>query len=96
MFDFSNFSYVLAAVLFILGIKKLSHPKTARDGNFLAASGMLIAIVATLLFYSEINYQLIIVGMIIGALIGATFAIKVEMTQMPQMVAIFNLSLIHI
>ena len=90
MFDFSNFSYVLAAVLFILGIKKLSHPKTARDGNFLAAFGMLIAIVATLIFYSEINYQLIIVGMIIGALIGATFAIKVEMTQMPQMVAIFN------
>ena len=63
MFDFSNFSYVLAAVLFILGIKKLSHPKTARDGNFLAAFGMLIAIVATLIFYSEINYQLIIVGM---------------------------------
>ena len=59
MFDFSNFSYVLAAVLFILGIKKLSHPKTARDGNFLAAFGMLIAIVATLIFYSEINYQLI-------------------------------------
>ena len=90
MFDFSNFAYVLAAILFILGIKKLSHPKTARDGNFLAAFGMLIAIVATLIFYSEINYQLIIVGMIIGALIGATFAIKVEMTQMPQMVAIFN------
>ena len=90
MFDFSSLSYVLAAVLFILGIKKLSHPKTARDGNFMAAFGMLIAIIATLIFYSEINYQLIIIGMIIGAIIGATFAIKVEMTQMPQMVAIFN------
>ena len=90
MIDFSSFSYVLAAVLFILGIKKLSHPKTARDGNFLSAAGMLIAIVATLIFYSEINYQYIIIGMIIGSIIGATFAIKVEMTQMPQMVAIFN------
>ena len=90
MINLSSFSYVLAAVLFILGIKKLSHPKTARDGNFLAAFGMLIAIVATLFFYSEVNYQYIIAGMIIGAIIGATFAIKVEMTQMPQMVAIFN------
>ena len=90
MIDLSSFSYVLAAVLFILGIKKLSHPKTARDGNFLSAFGMLIAIVATLIFYSEINYNYIIIGMIIGSIIGATFAIKVEMTQMPQMVAIFN------
>ena len=73
MINLSSFSYVLAAVLFILGIKKLSHPKTARDGNFLAAFGMLIAIVATLFFYSEINYQYIIAGMIIGAIIGATF-----------------------
>ena len=90
MFDYSSIAYVLASVLFILGIKKLSHPKTARDGNFVAASGMLIAIVATLVFYSNIDFQLILIGMAIGAIIGATFAIKVEMTQMPQMVAIFN------
>jgi len=90
MFVYSSIAYVLASVLFILGIKKLSHPKTARDGNFIAASGMLIAIVATLVFYSNIDFQLILIGMAIGAIIGATFAIKVEMTQMPQMVAIFN------
>ena len=90
MFDYSSIAYVLASVLFILGIKKLSHPKTARDGNFVAASGMLIAIVATLVFYSNIDFQLILIGIAIGAIIGATFAIKVEMTQMPQMVAIFN------
>mgnify|MGYP001307592276 FL=1 len=90
MFEYSSIAYVLASVLFILGIKKLSHPKTARDGNFVAASGMLIAIVATLVFYSNIDFQLILIGMAIGAIIGATFAIKVEMTQMPQMVAIFN------
>ena len=90
MFVYSSIAYVLASVLFILGIKKLSHPKTARDGNFIAASGMLIAIVATLVFYSNIDFQLILIGIAIGAIIGATFAIKVEMTQMPQMVAIFN------
>ena len=90
MFDYSSIAYVLASVLFILGIKKLGHPKTARDGNFVAASGMLIAIVATLVFYSKIDFQLILIGIAIGAIIGATFAIKVEMTQMPQMVAIFN------
>ena len=87
---YSNISYVLAAVLFILGIKKLSHPKTARNGNFIAASGMLIAILATLLSYGAIDLQMIFIGMIIGSIIGATFALKVEMTQMPQMVAIFN------
>ena len=88
--EIANIFYVLTAVLFILGLKKLSHPKTARSGNTIAAAGMLIAIVATLIAYDQIDYQLIAVGMIIGTIIGATFAIKVEMTQMPQMVAIFN------
>ena len=88
--NYSNIFYVLASVLFILGIKKLSHPKTARNGNFIAASGMLIAILATLLSYGKIDLQMILIGMIIGSVIGATFAMKVEMTQMPQMVAIFN------
>ena len=86
----SNLSYVLASVLFILGIKKLSHPKTARKGNFIAALGMLIAILATLLSNGQIDLNLILVGMIIGSIVGALFATKVEMTQMPQMVAIFN------
>jgi len=88
--EYTNLSYVLASVLFILGIKKLSHPKTARDGNFIAAFGMLIAIIATLVSYGKIDFQMIAIGIIIGAIIGATFAMKVEMTQMPQMVAIFN------
>ncbi len=89
--DYSNIAYVLASVLFILGIKKLSHPKTARNGNSIAAFGMLIAIVATLLSHNDqINFQMIAIGVTIGAIIGATFATKVEMTQMPQMVAIFN------
>ena len=86
----TNIFYVLAAVLFILGIKQLSHPKTARNGNLIASIGMLIAIVTTLVVYGQLDLRLIAVGMIIGAIIGATFAIRVEMTQMPQMVAIFN------
>ena len=89
---YTNIFYVLASVLFILGIKKLSHPRTARNGNMLAFIGMMIAIVATLIAKHEfeIDFQLIAIGIVIGIIIGAIFAIKVEMTQMPQMVAIFN------
>ncbi len=88
--DFSNIAYVLASVFFILGIKKLSHPKTARSGNSIATFGMFIAIIATLIYYDQLDFQIIGIGIIIGALIGVIFATKVEMTQMPQMVAIFN------
>ena len=88
--NYTNVFYVLASVLFILGIKKLSHPKTARNGNFLSACGMFIAIVSTLVANDNIDLQMIALGMIIGSAIGALFAQKVEMTQMPQMVAIFN------
>ena len=89
---YTNIFYVLASVLFILGIKKLSHPRTARNGNMIAFNGMMIAIVATLIAKHEIeiDFQLIAIGIVVGIIIGATFAIKVEMTQMPQMVAIFN------
>ena len=88
--NYTNVFYVLASVLFILGIKKLSHPKTARNGNFLSACGMFIAIVSTLIANDDIDLQMIALGMIIGSAIGALLAQKVEMTQMPQMVAIFN------
>tara|TARA_B100000945_G_scaffold122627_1_gene97431 strand:- start:8626 stop:10023 length:1398 start_codon:yes stop_codon:yes gene_type:complete len=88
--DIPNISYLAASILFILGIKRLSHPKTAQNGNFLAALGMLIAILATVSTETLINLELIIIGIIIGSIVGATFAVKVEMTQMPQMVAIFN------
>ena len=88
--EYTNIFYVLASVLFILGIKKLSHPKTARNGNTIAFIGMMIAISVTLFSYGQLDYWQIATGMIIGAIIGATFAIRVKMTQMPQMVAIFN------
>ncbi len=88
--EYTNLFYVLAAVLFILGLKKLSHPRTARKGNLIAAVGMLIAIVVTLVSAGKIDFKLIVIGMVIGSVVGGFFAIKVEMTAMPQMVAIFN------
>ncbi|MEL0338493.1 MAG: NAD(P)(+) transhydrogenase (Re/Si-specific) subunit beta [bacterium] len=85
-----NVLYVLSSVLFIFGIKRLSHPKTARSGNFIASMGMLIAIITTLIAKGNISLELVGLGILIGSIIGAFFAIRVEMTQMPQMVAIFN------
>lgn len=88
--ELKNLFYVIAAVCFILGLKRLSHPKTARGGNFIASFGMLIAIIATLYYGNVLDFKLIAIGMIIGSIIGGFAAQKVEMTQMPQMVAIFN------
>ena len=85
-----NIFYLLSSVLFIFGIKRLSHPRTARSGNLIASMGMLIAIITTLVVSDSLSYELIGIGIIIGAIIGAFFAVRVEMTQMPQMVAIFN------
>ena len=85
-----NIFYVLSSILFIFGIKKLSHPRTARSGNLIASMGMLIAIVTTLVISDSLSYELIGIGIIIGTIIGAFFAMRVKMTQMPQMVAIFN------
>ena len=88
--NLENALYVLSSVLFIFGIKRLSHPKTARSGNFISSMGMLIAIITTLVAYGNISLELVGLGILIGSIIGAFFAIRVEMTQMPQMVAIFN------
>jgi NAD(P) transhydrogenase subunit beta len=82
--------YLVASVCFIFGIKKLSSPKTARRGNQLAASGMLLAIIVTLLDQRILTFEYIILGMVVGAAIGAVMAIKVQMTGMPQMVGLLN------
>jgi NAD(P) transhydrogenase subunit beta len=84
-----NLAYLLAAVLFIFGLKGLTHPRTAVRGNLLGALGMLVAIVATLL-HAGLSYALIIVGFIVGAAVGGWLAVTVQMTAMPQMVALFN------
>jgi len=85
-----NLFYLISAVCFILGLKRLSHPKTARSGNFLAALGMLIAIGATLASSNVLDLKLIAIGVGVGSVIGLLFATRVQMTEMPQMVAIFN------
>jgi len=86
----TKIAYLVASVMFILGLKKLSSPKTARTGNFYALIGMLIAIVVTLMDQNILDFTYIIVGIIVGGLIGAVAAKKVAMTDMPQMVALFN------
>jgi NAD(P) transhydrogenase subunit beta len=88
-------TYVLASILFIMGLKMLSHPETARKGNFLAAIGMVLAIVATILFHKKDgepigNIGLIIAAIAIGTVIGWIIAKRVKMTAMPQLVSFFN------
>jgi H+-translocating NAD(P) transhydrogenase subunit beta len=83
-------SYLVASALFIIGLKQLGSPATARQGNLLGAIGMLIAVVATLLDQKVLNYEMIAVGIGIGGAIGAVMAYKVEMTSMPQMVGLLN------
>ena len=85
-----DLAYLVSAICFIYGLKMLSHPKTARNGNMIATLGMLIAIVTTVLSGTMLNIKMIAIAMVIGSIIGAFFAIRVEMTQMPQLVAIFN------
>ncbi|MEX0691856.1 MAG: NAD(P)(+) transhydrogenase (Re/Si-specific) subunit beta [Gemmatimonadales bacterium] len=82
--------YLAAAVCFIVGLKRLSSPATARSGNAIAAIGMLVAIVATLLDQNIVHYSWILAGMVAGGLIGGVFARTVKMTAMPQMVALLN------
>ncbi|HUF27084.1 MAG TPA: NAD(P)(+) transhydrogenase (Re/Si-specific) subunit beta [Gemmatimonadaceae bacterium] len=88
--DLIAIAYLIASVLFILGLKFLSSPRTARRGNRLAATGMLIAVLATLLDRNIISFQWIAVGLVIGAIAGASMALAVRMTAMPQMVALLN------
>jgi NAD(P) transhydrogenase subunit beta len=85
-----NLSYTLAAGLFILGLKLLGRPSTARRGNTLSALGMLLAVVVTLLDQAIIDYRWIMLGILIGTMIGTLAARMVAMTAMPQMVALLN------
>ncbi len=82
--------YLAAAVLFVLGIKGLTKPKTAVRGNTLSATGMLVAVVITLLDRNIVSFEYIVAGMITGAILGGLMATRVQMTSMPQMVALLN------
>ena len=88
-----DIGYLVSAALFILGIKRLSSPRTAPQGNMLGAYGMLLAVLVTLVkMYTEevIGYELIIGGLVLGSTIGYVMATRVEMTEMPELVALFN------
>lgn len=86
--------YLLSAALFIFGLKKLGHPRTAPRGNQYGALGMLVAVITTVidmqLADGGLNLPLIVAGLVIGSIIGIIMAVKVEMTGMPELVALFN------
>src|SRR3954469_11685777 len=83
-----EFSYLLASILFILGLKGLSHPETAKRGMHLAEFGMLMAVIGTLLNKEIVSYEWIIVGLLLGSTIGGAMAYWVPMTAMPQRTAL--------
>lgn len=85
-----QFAYLVASILFVIGMKMMNKTKSARQGNRLSALGMLIAIVATMLQIDMVSIVEIIACMVVGSAIGLFYANKVEMTKMPEMVAIFN------
>jgi H+-translocating NAD(P) transhydrogenase subunit beta len=86
---FINLSYIVASVLFIFGIKMLGSAATARKGNLLSAVGMLIAVIVTL-FAGGLSFGWIIAGLVIGTAVGYVWAMRVQMTGMPELVALFN------
>jgi NAD(P) transhydrogenase subunit beta len=85
-----NLAYLVASVMFIYGLKGLTHPRTAVRGNLTGALGMLLAVAVTLIDQRIIGYEIIVAGAVVGAFIGAVLAAKIQMTAMPQLVALFN------
>ena len=88
--NITNAAYIVAAILFIVGLKQLGSPATARNGNRMSALAMLVAIVATVVGNDIASWEFILAGAIVGSAIGAFSARKIAMTSMPQLVAIFN------
>ena len=96
-FNILTLCYILASITFIVGLKMLSHPESARKGNLVAAAGMTLAILGTIFLYRDgdvpdglHNYGWIFGGIAIGGIVGTLAAKKVKMTAMPEMVSLFN------
>jgi NAD(P) transhydrogenase subunit beta len=85
-----QFAYLVAASLFILGLHNLNSPRTAPRGNLMAAVGMAIAVGATLMMNQVVDFPVILAGVVVGSAIGAVLALRIQMTAMPQMVALLN------
>lgn len=88
--DFIDVGYLVAAVFFIVGLKGLGKPRTARRGNLLGAGGMLLAVLVTLLDQAIVSYWVLLAGLAAGAAVGGALAVRVQMTSMPELVALFN------
>ena len=86
----ANLGYLIAAVLFIFGLKGLTHPRTAVRGNQMGAAAMLLGVITVLWHQETVHWEFIFIGLLIGGVIGQTLAKKIAMTDMPQLVAIFN------
>ena len=90
MSNISSVLYLVSAVLFILSLRGLSHPTTARKGNFYGMLGMAIAIGTTVASPGVLSYKEITIAFVVGGLIGSTIALKIQMTALPQLVAAFH------
>ncbi len=90
MENFAGFAYLVASLCFIMALRGLSSPVTARQGNFFGIAGMIIAVVTTLAKPEVVSYEMIIVGVLIGGAIGTFTALKIQMTALPQLVAAFH------
>src|SRR5258705_10813699 len=88
--DAATALYIVAFSLFIIGVKRGTHPTTAKQGNLVAATGMAVAVVTTLLLDGIGNWGLIALGLGIGTAVGVIASVRVKMTEMPQMVALYN------
>ena len=90
MSDFIQAGYLVSAVLFILGLKGLARPRTALRGNRLGALGMLVAVIVTVTDQAIVSYWVLGAGILVGTALGTALAVKVQMTSMPELVALFN------
>ncbi len=88
--DFIELGYLVGASLFILGLKGLGRPRTARRGNLLGSAGMLVAILVTLIDQAIVSYWVLAGGLLVGSVVGVVLALNVKMTSMPELVALFN------
>src|SRR5438552_17180975 len=86
--DLLQLFYLASAILFVMGLRGLSHPRTARRGMFLAEAGMLLAIIGTLLHHEIVDYRWIAAGLVLGTIIGVPLAIYIPMTAVPQRTAL--------
>jgi len=88
--DLATSLYIISFSLFIFGVRRGTHPTTAKQGNLIAAAGMAVAVTTTLLLDGIGNWGLIIGGLAVGTTVGVVASLRVQMTQMPQMVALYN------